>query len=63
MSDAFVHELEATLLLRLVEEHPDDSPPSDAVLVVHYLLWNDLPHVERELAQAGVEHKRLSLSR
>ena len=63
MPDALVHELEGTLLLRLIEEHPNDSSPSDRVLVVHHLLWDDLAHFEREVAQTSVEYERLPLSR
>ena len=63
MPDALVHELEGTLLLRLIEEHPNDSSPSDRVLVVHQLLRNNLTHVERELAQTSVEYERLPVSR
>ena len=63
LPDALEHEIEATLLLRLIEVHADYSPTTDTVLVVHYLLWNDLTHVKRELAQTGVEHERLPLSR
>ena len=33
LPDVLVHELEATLLLRLIEEHPNDSLPSDRVLI------------------------------
>ena len=50
MLDALLHELEGTLLLRLIEEHPNDGSPSNDVLVVHHLLWDDRPHVNRELA-------------
>ena len=32
--DALLHELEATLLLRLITEHADYSLPSDVVLVI-----------------------------
>ena len=63
MPDALVHELEGTLLLRLIEEHPNDSSPSDRVLVVHHVLRNNLAHVKRELTQTSVEYECLPLSR
>ena len=56
MLDALLYELEGTLLLCLIEEHPNDSSLSNDVLVVHHLLRDDLAHVKRELAQTGIEH-------